>query len=169
MKYTLRPLSQADLPLVDRWREDEEMGEFFRRRPPSWAPGGPLDTPLPHQWVVQDEAGVSIGLCLLYDWDPQGRKASAGVLIEKQYRAGAEIFKDLRDLLATYLFDYLAYNKMVFVTLAHRTALHKLLESLGARCEALLTESVFWRGRFWDEVIHTWSRAQYNAMKAAEK
>lgn len=166
MKYTLRPLQPQDAQLFARWMEDEEMAECFRRKPPIWAPHGQVDTTQQNQWVVMDEAGQSIGACLLYDWDYHGRKVCAGILIEKAHRDGHNILKDLRDLLASYVFDYLEYNKMVFVTLAHRKALHKLLESLGARCEAVLTENVFWRGKFWDEVIHTWSRAQYNSSKS---
>lgn len=143
---------------VLEWAKDVENSEYFRRYAPVFAMR--FDFGDPHCWAVY-VADRPVGLVCLADIDHASRKASLGLLLEKPFRTSEVISSTCLEA-ARYVFEYLGYNKLYTLTLAHRTALHSRLEAAGFTKEATLSANCFWHGRYWDEVQHSILKAQYD-------
>jgi RimJ/RimL family protein N-acetyltransferase len=160
----LRTIRHDDEPTLRAWAESLEMAEYFRRFPPAYALNARGFGE--HTWIVEDSEGKALGLAALGDFDTFGRKCSVGLLLRPEAREN--YLPWLINTLAQYVFDYLAFNKAYCLTLTHREALHRTLEQAGLKREGVLRENVFWRGQYWDEVVHSLTAAEYRAATKAK-
>jgi RimJ/RimL family protein N-acetyltransferase len=155
---SLRPIRAEDEALLRWWANSQDMAEYFRRFPPGFAVrASAFDQ---HTWIVEAD-DKAVGLAALGDFDTFGRKCSFGVLLHPEARGNYLPF--MLGKMAEYVFDYLAFNKAYCLTLTHREALHRKLEQAGLKREGVLRENVFWRGQYWDEVLHSLTAREYRA------
>jgi RimJ/RimL family protein N-acetyltransferase len=160
----LRTIRFDDEELLRCWAEAEDMAEYFRRFPPAYALTARGFGE--HTWIVEDSDGKALGLAALGDFDTFGRKCSVGLLLRPEAREN--YIPWLMRELGRYVFDYLAFNKAYCLTLTHRKGLHRNLEAAGLKREGVLRENVFWRGQYWDEVLHSLTASEYRSATKAK-
>lgn len=141
----LTPLTQQDLPVIQKWLQSEPLLRAVAVEPPR------LDMPV-YTLVIRLNDGTPVGWVDLFNVDQQHRKAEAGIAIPERrgrglsYRAGRRTLR--------FAFGVLRLNRVVLRIPKQNTASIRLAEKLGFTREGVEREAVFRDGKPEDIIVY---------------
>lgn len=120
---------------------------------------------LAYSYLILDEDKV-VGIVNLGNLDQTSRKMEFGIGIKK------DCGKEKRSIVATealrQLFDYafnaMGLNKVYAICLSHRKDIEALLLRWNFQAEGLLRDNIYCDGKYNDEVVYGFTRADYDAI-----
>ena len=151
----LQTPTMADVEQIQKWYQDPELAEYFRRFPPlcEWR--------LPEQTLAGITPGLVIyegsklvGLCQLVGYDASVQSTDIGLLVDNSLCTNRkEVSQQAYIQITDYLFGALDYTKLYMKVLPHRTKLIARLQEGGWSIEGRLRDSVKFKGEFKDEIL----------------
>ncbi|MDE2037908.1 MAG: GNAT family N-acetyltransferase [Patescibacteria group bacterium] len=158
-KTILRPLSESDLPLCQKWINDPEVRVFIKNI-------FPMTMGAEREWLesrskkndkdiilIIEVKGRPIGSMGIHGIDWKDRTATTGALIgEKQYW-GKGYGTDAKMALLDYAFNTLNLRKIMSRVIAFNARSLAYSLHCGYKVEGRLRRQHFVGGRYWDEII----------------
>lgn len=146
---TLRYIQQGDLPTLQHLQQTEP--ELTRTQDPL---SPPPPNPMSYAALVNGELSGFI----LVDPDVRQKKVVCGWVMLPTYRKTYEVYEQGWKLVRHHLMDFLGYNVIQCLVLAHRTDLRALLELMGFKLDGILRAHTFWKGAHHDECAYSFLR-----------
>jgi RimJ/RimL family protein N-acetyltransferase len=155
----LRPLSESDIPLLQKWVNDPDVRQFVKRV----FPATEIDE---HEWieslskkvgkdivVMIEVKGKPIGVMGIHGINWKDRIATTGAMIGEKEYWGKGFGTDAKMALLDYAFNTLNLRKIM--SRVHAFNKRSLAYSLhcGYKIEGRLIRQRFSHGRYWDEII----------------
>jgi RimJ/RimL family protein N-acetyltransferase len=175
-RLRLRPFRAEDLPAFVAYRREPDVARFQ-----SWTPSfGPEDARrflaeqegvafgAPGAWVqlaATDRVGGELwGDCAVRVAAEQPGTAEIGVTFAPAHQ-GAGLAREALGAVIDTLFAELGLHRVYAETDDRNTAVHKLLERLGLRCEARLVEADWFKGEWTTVRTHALLRREWEALR----
>jgi len=159
----LAPYTPEIAPFIVKWAEKPDNAEFFRRVPPlsDWLSTAAITQLWQAAWVIYEDE-TPVGLLNLHSLDPYSRSCEIGILVDNEASSHRRQTVDaVTDQMADYLFNYKNLHKVYLKVLEGREKLVKILESKGFVSEALLRDSVFFKGEYRNEYLLSCLKLEY--------
>jgi len=178
-RIRLRAIEPDDLPLLQKWRNDPSIYEFFFEHEPlslvmqrRWFESF-LQKGDEKFWIVEsNEENKPIGTIALVHLDWRNRKAELGriLIADEQYRHGG-YGAEAESLVLRYAFDHLNLNRVYCEVFADNERGVRIHKAFGFKQEGTFREYVFKGGRYRDVVYLALLRSEYEAegRKTGEK
>jgi diamine N-acetyltransferase len=173
-RVKLRPLEEADLPLLAEWRNQPEVwARFFNKFPISFS--GQRDW---YKALLEErrkllliieaiESSKPIGTIGFDNIDSINQRAEYGnLLIGHDESRHLGFATEASILLLSYGFDRLNLNRVFLHVLADNVKTVNLYKRLGFREEGLLREAIFDQGKYKDVVVMGILRREYRSLHA---
>ncbi len=158
-RTTLRPLCEADIPLLTRWINNPNIRDFVNRYLPAMEQEE-------HDWLkslvarskneivlIIEVKGKAIGTMGIHGIDWKNRIATTGAIIGEEAYWGKGYGTDAKMALLEYAFNTLNLRKIM----SHVKAFNKrsLAYSLhcGYKIEGRLRRQHFVNGQYWDDIV----------------
>jgi len=155
-RVTLRPLTDADRPRLERWAADPEIRKTFSSQLLGYLldhlPEVPAD-PSRRDLVVCREDGEGIGLVCLFNIAPSIGQAESAKLLGEPDARGKGYAHEAAALLLAYAFDALELRRVYLRTAGFNLHNIKLNEKIGYKFEGILRESEVFGDRRVDVVL----------------
>jgi RimJ/RimL family protein N-acetyltransferase len=160
--------SDPHMPMLFHFYTEEEYKEFFRRVPFGLRPMDMNrfeDITKSSLYVALVEE-IPHGFCIISELDEYGSTAHVGLVLDKkywdkEYSPGQVYAHVVQVTFLKQIFAKTQLNKIIMRFLASRTDLEESLLRGGLVKEALLRESVFYDGKFCDELEYTITRKEF--------
>jgi RimJ/RimL family protein N-acetyltransferase len=155
----LRELARADIPVVNRWREDRDLVDGLG------APARYITEEVDHSWfdeylrrrgtdirctVLVDGEPEPIGLVSLTGIDAVHRRAELHLLIGRRDLHGRGLGTDATVQMLRHAFRDLNLHRVFLSVLSSNAAAIRVYEKAGFRREGLAREAAYKRGRYED-------------------
>lgn len=159
MDVSIRKFEKKDIPNKVKWINDPQNNAFLHY-------DLPLDEAKTERWfeankdrldrydAIVEMNGVAVGIIGLLSIDRINKKAEYYVTIGERAYLGKGIAGRATRLLLEYAFDELSLNRVYLYTEVDNVAAIKLYERIGFRCEGLLKNDLFFKGRYVDRYIY---------------
>ncbi len=168
-RIKLRPVEEADLPLLVEWRNQPDIWAcFFNKFPLSqsgqrgWYKGLQEDRQRLLLMIEALDCHETIGTIGFDRVDPTNQVAEYGNIVigpERFRRKGYAL--EATTLLLAYGFERLNLNRIFLHALAHNAKAVTLYERCGFKAEGLLRQAVFDQGRFNDIIVMSILRSEF--------
>lgn len=162
-KIILRPLKIEDLEKTHQWRNNLELIKLTQgiRFPKTlemdkeWFENALNDKTNRNVYFGIDEieTGDFIGIIQLNNIDYISSTANWGFIIGDKSKQGKGYGKQAPDLFFNYAFNTLNLRKIISFNIMFNKATFKMQERLGCVEEGVLTDQVFFDGKYYDVVI----------------
>jgi len=156
----LRGLERADLRLLHKILNDEELTEWARFRPDHTISMDSLEKEYDQELkgdnstrrtfvIVHRKVGKPVGWCSIRWWRPFHTTAVIGLAMEKRHR-GKGIGTEVVGLLTALAFDQYNMHKVELFTRSDNQAMTRAAEKNGFRVEGKIRETLYFNGEFHD-------------------
>lgn len=155
-KINLRPLAKADIPLLMRWINDQEIRDLI-------VATFPQTEQQEEQWLdnlgadnqdivlgIETKEGILIGEMSIQSINWIDRVASTGALIGEKKDRGMGYGTDAKMTLLDYAFNTLNLHKMCSTVIAYNKHSLSYNKKCGYKREGIRKRHIFKRGRYWD-------------------
>lgn len=161
----IRPVRMDDKDSLFRYRSDPDTNQYLSLIPQSvddvavFIGKSATDIDIPGTWfqfvLIEQASGMLIGDIGIHflDTDPENRQAEIGYTLDKEYRGNGYATEALKTII-DYLFNTLNKHRIIASIDPINTASIKLVERLGFRREAHFVESIFFHGKWVDDLIY---------------
>ena len=158
---TLRELARADLPVINRWRQDRDLVDGLG------APARYITEEVDHAWfddylrrrgtdvrcaILVDDRPEPVGLVSLTGVDPVHRCCEFHLLVGDRSLHGRGIGTGATTQMLRHAFRDLNLHRVFLRVLAYNAAAIRVYEKAGFRREGVAREAAFKRGRYEDMV-----------------
>jgi RimJ/RimL family protein N-acetyltransferase len=164
-RVTLRPLLEADLPLVRRWRADREVTRYWiSEEAPSeaevwgWYVENRASGTL--TWAILDERGTPIGFTNLFDIDRANRHAELALMIGERAAWGRGYARDALRVLLGHAFAGpsglglgLGLHKVALTVFSENRAARRAYAACGFHEDGVLRDDFYRAGRWHDQIL----------------
>ena len=174
-RLTLRRLGLEDAPAVFRYRSLAEVRRFQAWEPTSLADvesmlqGNPEDADVPGTWLQlaleRREDGELVGDCGLHFPARERAQAEVGITVAPAHQGRGYAVEALCAALG-YLFDALGKHRVYASSDPDNLASIRLLERAGMRQEGHLVESLWFKGRWADDLLFALLDREWRARAA---
>lgn len=159
MKINIRKFEAGDIPNKVRWINDPCNNTFLHY-------DLPLEIDKTEKWfekncdrtdrydAVIEADGKPVGLIGLLSIDHKNRKAEYYVTIGERSYLGRGVANQATKLLLGYAFSELGLNRVYLFTEVQNIAAVRSYERIGFRCEGILKNDLFCKGRFVDRYLY---------------
>jgi RimJ/RimL family protein N-acetyltransferase len=166
----LRPLEQADAPLLQPWMNDPEVARNLRR----YRPLSRRDEEAFIDKVGKDEHAVAFGIAIresdrllgatgLHDMDFRNRHAQFGISLGDKNEWGKGYGTQATRLIVGYAFETLNLNRVwLHVYEDNRRGIH-CYEKVGFKQEGVLRQDIFREGSYGNTIVMGILRAEWAA------
>jgi RimJ/RimL family protein N-acetyltransferase len=169
-RVTLRPVEEADYPVIQRWQNDPDVSwRMDYERPFSLEDVADAERRAleqGHPFVVEAE-GRPIGRVELSGFRRRDRMCSLSMFIGDTAARGKGYGPEAAATLAGYGFDRMDLVRIELRTLAVNDAAIRAYESCGFVRDAVLPERSFKDGRFVDHVIMSLTRERFDETRVS--
>jgi UDP-4-amino-4,6-dideoxy-N-acetyl-beta-L-altrosamine N-acetyltransferase len=155
----LRALEREDMPLLQKWMNDPELTYWL-------GPRAPISLEEQNRWfdklvvdsskrklMIEDVEGRSIGLVSLMDINYKDNCAEFGIYLGEKNSMGKGQGKDATLTMLRFAFLELGLNRLYLFVLQENTRAIKSFESCGFTQDAVLRESMFFNGKYHNQVL----------------
>lgn len=175
-KVGLRAVERSDLEILRDWRNNSEFRRNFREvrelnlaNQENWYANSCVDNPNDFMFVIEDlKSGEAIGACgLLYiDWVIRSADLSFYIGAEEAYIDQEGIAEDAATLLIVYGFKNLNLNKIWMELYEFDTVKQTFFkDQFGFKQDGILRQNCYEDGRYWNSVIISLLKADYEAIQ----
>lgn len=175
-RINLRPVSEADIPLLAKWFNDGVVTHFlfYGQRP--WT----LDQVRDHLkqltesssnvvlMVEEKSGGQTIGFAGLYDIHPTARKAEFRILLGEPSFWSQGFGTEVTEILTFYGFDRLNLNRVFLGVTNENQGGVKAYEKAGYKQEGVLRQDIYRNSQYYDTVRMGLLREEYYRTLHAE-
>lgn len=155
----LRALERQDMPVLCKWMNDPELTVWL-------GPRFPISLDEQYRWfdrlitdsskrklLIENLEGRPIGLVSLMDIDLKNKSAEFGIYLGERDTIGKGYGKDASLTMMKFAFWELGLNRLFLFVLQENTRAIKSFEDCGFQKEAVLRESIFFNGKFHNQLI----------------
>lgn len=174
----IRPVCIDDKDSLFRYRSDPDTNQYLSLIPQSvddvavFIGKTATDIDVPGTWfqfvLIEQASGRLIGDTGIHflETDPENRQAEIGYTLDKEFRGKGYATEALKTII-DYLFNTLYKHRIIASIDPINTSSIKLIERLGFRREAHFVESIFFHGKWVDDLIYAvlakeWKLNQHN-------
>lgn len=140
--------------LVLSWYENPKLWQYFRTFPPAFTWNSPAQMAqiFANHYLVLLE-GQPVGLCGVYLQESANKRAEFSLLLDLDDKVlRREVSRQTLQLVESYVFDYLDFNKLVYKLLVGREKLGKATQAeAGFEFEGTRKQDTLYKGKFYDE------------------
>ncbi|MDT3699957.1 MAG: GNAT family protein [Thermincola sp.] len=156
-KVIIRTMKRPDIPLLVKWKNDDEIADFVR--------GAPIHTTYDIEnrryekglreydavrLIIETLPGRPIGFISISDIDKDNQKADLGMLIgEKEYWSQGYGSDTLITLLRHLFFD-LGFNRISLEVFEYNTRAKKVYEKIGFKVEGIERQGLLRKNQYYD-------------------
>ncbi len=173
-RVRLRKLEKADLPLLHRWLNDQDLMAWARFSPDHMVSLAALEKEYERELAGEDrdrttymieekDTGKPIGWCTVRTWDRKHVNANVGIGLGEKEEWGTGYGTEAMGLLLTILFDHQGWHRAELWTLAENERAIRSFEKCGFRREGLEKESTYSDGRYRDIVLMGLLKSEWDA------
>jgi UDP-4-amino-4,6-dideoxy-N-acetyl-beta-L-altrosamine N-acetyltransferase len=167
-RIRLRAIELEDLPLLQKWRNDPQVYQYFYEHEPlslvmqrKWFESF-LQRNDEKLWIIETISGEAIGTIGLVHLDWRNRKAELGrILIYPEEHRHGGYGSEAESLLLTYAFDHLNLNRLCAEVFADNEKGIHVHRRFGFKQEGVFRQYVFKNGAFRDVVYLALLREEY--------
>jgi len=175
-KVRLRALERSDLPKICQWLNDEEVMYYWGD------PGNTTSLAEVERWfneeldrrhqdsrgyIIETPDGVPIGQISYMHLSPKNRDAELGIQIGEKDYWDKGYGTDAIMAFLNYLFSELQLHRVYLSTQSYNTRAQKCYEKCGFVKEAVLRESTFVKGKYYDSIDMGILRHEFNQQERA--
>ncbi|MBW2057722.1 MAG: GNAT family N-acetyltransferase [Deltaproteobacteria bacterium] len=174
-RVNLRRLRLSDLPCLLKWWADGELMRYYDRLPVN----SPVEveeeirrnigSPNRLDFMVETKRGEPVGLMYLQKIDWRNRHCELHIMVGEQARRNGLFGVEAAFLLSRYSFHQLNMHKIYGRVFEYASTVQTLTEHLGFRREAVLRNSVYQGGRYWDLYIYGLLKREFEAYLKTSK
>jgi|TARA_B100001964_G_C14160762_1_gene566578 hypothetical protein len=170
MKISFRQIEQEDLALLRDWRNQERLKKYFREyrllnmlNQLDWFKNISTSTVNDMFLILADDNPV--GVCGLTHINWKDRSAEISHYLGKQTNSAVDVAIGLEayDFLKKKAFLEYNLNRLYGGPFSFNKGAIKLALHCGFKKEAVLRQSIFWNGKYWDTVILSLLAEEYYA------
>lgn len=169
MEYKLRPMTEADMPLVMEWRQRPDITKYMRTNPKLTLEGQLIwldkirkdDTVI--YWMVEVD-GTPIGVVNISEIDFTNETCTKGVYIGVVEKRTMQLFASLYFSLYDFIFRKLGMNKVETEVFSDNTAVVDLNRRLGNQQEGCLRQHIKKEGKYYDVIRFGMLRDEWFAL-----
>ena len=166
MSVSIRRFEKKDIPNKVKWINDPENNTFLHY-------DLPLEIGKTESWfeknkdrtdrydAVIDVNSIPVGLIGLLSIDKKNKKAECYITIGEREYLGKGIAYKATNLLLEYAFTDLGLNCVYLFTEVDNIAAVRLYKRAGFKCEGILKDDLFYKGRFVDRYIYGITKKDY--------
>ncbi len=170
-----RAIEEHDLPALQEWLNDPQISRLVGGFSfPVSAAGqkrwyeASLSNTSTQRWIVEDHAGLRLGLIGLWGIDWHNRNAMAAIKLGASEARGKGYGTDALMTLAAYSFYQVGLHKLWAEILSFNVASHRVfVDKCGWHVEGTYRQQVFRDGRFHDQVRVGLLREDFDALPGA--
>lgn len=162
-RIRLVPFTEDYVPSIVKWAENPSNSEFFRRCAPlrNWLDPNYALAMWRGTWVIVEDS-EAVGILHMSLIDQFARSAEGSILVDKASSAHPHVtaqqaYREFLD----YAFDYCNLHKVYVKILDSREQLKAIAEEFGFVCEAILRDSIFYKGEYRNEYLLSCLKLEY--------
>jgi len=155
----LRSLERQDMPTLQKWMNDPELTQWLSPRfhisleeQNAWFDKLLVDSSK-MKMLIEDMEGSAIGLISLMNINHKDRVAEFGIYLGENRFIGKGLGKDATNVLLRYAFHDLGLKRIYLLVLEENDRAIKSFEDCGFKREAVLRESMFFAGRYHNQLV----------------
>ena len=170
----LRPLEQADAPVIAPWFNDAEVTQFTLRYLP-------ISLRAEEEFLAnlaKSDKDIVLGIALretdrligatgLHAIDWRNRQTGFGITLGVKEEWGKGHGTEATRLIVGYAFDTLNLNRVWLHAYEYNARALHIYERVGFSREGILRQETFRHGRYWDTIVMAILREEYEQQKRA--
>jgi RimJ/RimL family protein N-acetyltransferase len=159
----MAPVTAHVVPSIVKWAENPSNSEFFRRCPPlmNWLTPEVALALWGSSWVILED-DMPVGLVTMANLEQSSRSCEYGILVDKEASSHPRFTIDtVYHEALEHAFDYCNLHKVYVKILDTREKLAAIAASFGFSQEAVLRDSIFYKGEYRNEILLSCLKLEY--------
>lgn len=169
MNVILRKMCETDMEMVREWRMMPDVTKYMYTDPlityeqqMQWFKKVSQSDDL--YWIIVQD-GEPVGLASLVDWDKKNNRITGGAYIAIKNSDTFRLAVELQLNLLNYAFNVLNVNKVCGEVISENVGTLKVLEMCGSVREGVLREHILKNGKYYDVVIQSTIKSDWERIK----